>query len=286
MEFRTNNFGNTGFKVKRTKFGIGSLLVTLLFGAIFSGAGVLIFKNLQIDESWTRTQGKVVDVSSRISDGSTTHTAIIGYTVDGMNYRVSDSTSSGSYPTIGNPSEVAFNPARPAQSKVVAGATAKLFVFVFGGIGLLVMLSAPIFFFRSIKRSSKIDDLTQTGQKVQGILSDIQTNSSGNSNSSYKIVVSAADISGTVQQYTSDSLSGIAGLALSDFRNNPVPIDVYIDPTNPENYFVDISDIPNLSADRIAELIRTAGRQTQPQSVMPNQPQSNNPLPPQVPPFK
>ena len=45
---------------------------------------------------------------------------------------------------------------------------------------------------------------------------------------------------------------------MADFRNNPIAIDVYIDTTNPKKYYVDISDIPNLTPERIQELIKSA----------------------------
>ena len=97
----------------------------------------------------------------------------------------------------------------------------------------------------------------QSGQKLQGILVDVQSEGSDN-NSGYKIVVSATDTSGAVQNYVSDSLTGIGGLAIADFRSNPIPIDVYIDPANPQNYYVDVADIPNLTPERIGELIKSA----------------------------
>jgi len=71
----------------------------------------------------------------------------------------------------------------------------------------------------------------------------------------YNLIVSAS-YNGVVNNYISDSLNGVAGLAMSDFNNNPISIDVYINPLNPEEYYVDISDIPTLTPDRIIELIK------------------------------
>jgi hypothetical protein len=289
MEIGTNNIGASNFKVKRQKFGIGALLFMVIFGAIFAGAGFFMYKSMQIDESWTRTQGKITGASSRISDGSTTYTPIVEYTVDGVNYQTTGALSSSAYPNVGSASEVAYNPATPNESKVVGGASSILFLGVFVVIGAVLVLLAPFLFIRSLKRSNKISNLVQTGQKLQGVITDIQ--SEGNNSSGYKIVVSATDNSGVVQQYFSDKLNGAAGLAMADFQNNPIPIDVYIDSTNPQHYYVDISDIPNLSSERILELIKTAVSRNQPQSFVANQPpvqpnpQNNIPLPPQVPPY-
>ncbi len=111
---------------------------------------------------------------------------------------------------------------------------------------------------------------------MQGILTDIQS-TGGNNNGSYKIVISATNIAGVVQNYVSDSLNNIAGLAMADFRNNPIPIDVYIDPTKPQNYYVDISDIPNLTPERIAQLTQSAVKTAGPQTIMNTTPPTSSP---------
>lgn len=106
----------------------------------------------------------------------------------------------------------------------------------------------------------------QTGQKLQGVIVDIMLDNSHNSgstgmnvaNTRYKIVVAASRSNGSVENYVSDSLSGIAGLAMADFKSHPIPIDVYIDPIDSTKYYVDISEIPNLSAERITSLIGAA----------------------------
>lgn len=265
------NSNMTNFKVKRQKFGVFPLIFLLLFGAVFAGAGIFAIKGSKIDPNWTRISGQVVDSSSRISDGSTTYTPVVQYSVNGQTYKVTSSTGSSFYPNIGDTREIAYNPSRPDQAKVVEGAGSKAFLWLFPAIGFGVLVLAPILFVRSLHRSNKINNLMQTGQKLQGILVEIQSTGSSDNNNTYKIVVSATDNSGSVQNYVSDQLSGIGGLAMADFRNNPIPIDVYIDPTNSQNYYVDISDVPNLTPERIGELIK---------SVVNKQPQVPEIIPP------
>ncbi len=271
MNISSNNFGNTGFKVRRQNFSIGSLIFLILFGAVFTGVGLAIYKSTQTDDSWTRVQGEVASVSSRISEGSTLYTPVVSYEANGKAYQVAGNGGSSSYPNIGDKREVAYNPTRPDQSKVVESAGSKMFILIFPAVGIAMLILAPILFIKSLQRSSRIKNLVRTGQKVRGVLVDIQTNSGNNNNHTYNIVVSAADNSGGVQNYTSDSLSGIAGLAMADFRNNPIPIDVYIDPTNTQNYYVDVSDIPNLTPQRISELIKSAVSSTQPNTIVQGQ---------------
>ncbi len=262
MQFSINSNNLIGLRAKRQKFGFGSMLFLMLFGVVFAGAGGFLYKSMQIDPAWTRAQGKVVDVSSSISDGSTLHTPVIEYATNGRNYRVTGNSSSSAYPTIGGAREVAYNPARPDQAKAVEGPGSKLFVLLFVVLGSGIFLLAPYLFVRSLKRSRHIDNLVQTGHKLQGVIVDVQ--SQGSNNNGYKIVVAATDNSGMVQNYVSDNMAGIGALAMADFKTSPIPIDVYIDTMNPQNYYVDISDIPNLTPQRISELVKSAFNGQQP----------------------
>ena len=273
----------TNLKVRRQKFGIGSLIFLFIFGAIFMSLGILALKSNKVDPSWTKVTGEIVDSSSHISDGSTTYSPVIKYEVGGQSYKVAGSLSSSSYPNIGEKREVAYNPVRPDQSKVVETASSQWFLYLFPFIGIVCLALTPYLFIRSVKRSSHIKRLMQSGQKLQGVLVDVQ--SAGNNKSiSYKIVVSASDLNGTVQNYVSDTLKGIGGLAMADFRNTPIPIDVYIDPTNPQNYYVDIADVPNLTPDRIGELIKSAMQNKQGTTFADKEEPSTPPINPTFPP--
>lgn len=273
----------TNYKVGRQKFGISSLLVLSLIGAIFVGVGVLAIRLARIDPTWTRSTGEVVDVTSRISDGSTLYSPIVQYTVNGQSYTIVGSVSSSSYPRIGEKREVAYNPSRLDQAKVVEGAGMQMILYLFPLIGIICLASAPYSYIRSSKRDSTIRRLMQTGHKAQGVLVDVQADGNTNSNR-FKIVVSATDMHGTVQNYVSDSLDGVGGLAMADFRNNPIPIDVYIDPVNPKNYYVDIADIPNLTPARIVELIKRAAQNKQVSTFADDEKPSTTPTDPILPP--
>lgn len=244
-------------KVRRKKFGIGSLIFMLLFGAVFTGAGFFALNSSRIDPDWTTVSGEVVDSSSRTRDGSTVYSPIVAYEVDGQTHRVTSNISSAGSPKIGASREVAYNPANPGQAKLVESARTQWFLYAFPLIGIALLAGSPFLFIRSWRRSNAIKKLLQDGQKIQGVVVDVQSQGSSN-RSKYKIVVSAADTSGNVKNYVSDSLTGIGGLAMMDFRQNPIPMDVYIDPADPKIYYVDISDVPNLTPERIGELIKSA----------------------------
>lgn len=280
IHLNSNMFRGGVFRAKRHKFGVFTLLMMLFLGAGFTVGGLLFINVIgKTNPSWTITTGEVVGSSRRTSDGSTSYAAIVRYQVDGQTYQTKSSLSSSSVPTNGDEREVAYNPSQPNQAKVIESIA---LLWIFPIIGLVMLALAPILFIRSLKRSSTIKNLMQTGQKLPGVLTDIQSITSGNGG--YRIVVSATDPTGTVQHYTSDSVTGIGSLTMADFRNNPIPIDVYIDPTNPQNYYVDIADIPNLTPERITQLLQSATQKTQSPSVLsaqqPTTPPADNVQPP------
>ena len=266
--FSSNNLGMvSSLKTRRRKFGIGSLIVLLMFGAAFTAIGLFTIKSTRIDPSWTRVNGTVVSFTSSYSNNSTTYTPVVQYQVNGRAYKVTAGFGSSSVPANGSIHQVAYNPAAPQQAKVVESSTDTMLLYLFPAVGVGLLIMAPVLFVRSSRRTGDINGLIRNGVKIQGVLADIHTTrdngvnlNSGSTigNMSYKIIVSGVDPStGQVQNYISDSITGIGVLAMSNFRNSPIPIDVYIDRTNPKNYYVDVSDIPNLTPERITEMLKS-----------------------------
>lgn len=288
------NSGMPNLKVRRQKFGIGALIFLMVIGLVFAGAGYAMYSQTKIDPHWTRVSGTVSSVKSGISNSSnggssTVYTPVVSYQVNGQTYQVASSVSSSHYPTVGSTKQVAYNPSYPNQAKVVGGAGSTALVLVFVVVGLALVVLSPVFFARSLRRSKDINNLQHSGIKLTGVIVDIQSNNTStvnNTGSAYKIVVAATDNNGAAHNYVSDSLTGIGGLAMADFRSNPIPIDVYVNPTNPDDYYVDISDVPNLTPERISQLIQMArGRGMQ--SLTPTTPaaaQSANVTPNPAPP--
>ena len=245
---------------QRQKFGVGSFIGLFIFGAIFTTAGLFGIKSTIIDSGWTKVSGTVVGAEPRSSSkGGTTYAAVVEYKVGNQTNQVTSGFSSSFSPNIGESKEVAYNPARPDNAKIVEGMGASWFLYIFPVVGIGCILLAIFSFIKSLKRSNAIGRLMQRGQKLQGVLVDIKTSPVvKNGVSSYRLVVAATDNLGVVQNYESDSLTGIAALGMEDFRNKPIPIDVYIDSANPKSYYVDISDIPNLTPAGILELLKKA----------------------------
>ncbi len=289
MQISTNTLNMLSpnmFKTRRKKFGVGSLLLVLFIGALFTAIGFVFYNSTKINASWKRVNGTVVAASTgSSSNGGTTYAAVVSYMVNGQVYRVTNNASSSSYPSMGAVSQVAYDPSNPQDAKVVASNGEKTILLIFPTIGVLMLVLGPVLFIRSLRRSEDINDLKQTGQKVQGVITEIQSSSNGSSRNGngYRIVVSATGLDGAVQQYTSDWLQGIGGLAMMDFRTNPLPIDVYVDSANSQNYYVDVSEVPNLTPERITELIQSAAKhQASPPATF-AAPSPQEPLQPAVP---
>ena len=247
---------------RRQKFGIGSFIGLFLFGAIFTVAGYFGIQSTKVDPSWTRVQGTVIDAEERRSSkGGTTYAAVVEYTEGEETNNVTSSFSSSFYPDVGETREVSYNPAQPGQAKVVEGLGSSWFLYIFPIVGILCILLAPYYFVKSIRRGGEIKRLMQSGQKLQGGLVDIKDSPVVvNGVRSHILVVAATDNMGKVQNYESDYVTGVGTVAMEDLRNSPVPIDVYVDNANPKSYYVDISDIPNLTPERITELLKKASQ--------------------------
>lgn len=249
------NHSLTGLKTQRQNFGIFSMLLFGFIGAIFITIGVFSFNSIQVDSSWTRITGKVTDIKSSLNDGTITYSPVVEYSVNGQSYKASGSISSSQRPNVGAERQVAYNPNNPADARVVESGGTSLLFLIFPAIGLALLIFGPVLFIKSRMRNRAIKNLIKTGQKIQGVLVDVQSASHSSRNSGYKIIVAATDASGVVQNYISDPLNGIGGLAMADYRTSPIPIDVYIDKAKPSNYYVDIADIPNITPERISQLL-------------------------------
>lgn len=241
--------------VKRQKFGLGSLAILLIGGVIFALMGYVAVKDTHVDSTWQRISGQIVDASvSSSGHGTTDYFPVVKYSVGSQDYRVTGNLGSSIYPTLGAQKQVAYNPSQPSQARVVESITATLWLWLFAAIGMVAIVFGIISFIRSIYRSRNINNLIHAGQKTRGIIVDVQASIEVNQTWYYKVVVAAPDQTGVIRNYTSDAISGVAGLAVSDLKKSPIPIDVYIDPKNPNSYYVDISDIPTLTPERISEL--------------------------------
>ena len=253
-------------KIRLKKFGFGSLLFFWTISAFLVGIGYLVQDSNSIDPDWYSVSGVVIDAKrssgGRSSSSGRTYSAVVSYKVNGKNFEITASDGSSKFPKKGETRQVTYNPDQPVEAKVVANNSTKLFGTITPIVGVAIFIGSIIAFIRSIKRTKISKDLMQPENKRMGILTDIRRKPTNNEY--YNLIVTATDLSGEVRNYVSDDLESVAGLAIADFATSTIPIDLYVDPANPDRYFVDIDSAPKLTPERIKELQKSVIEQTMP----------------------
>ena len=286
MAFQVNGINMGSTKPKRKSFGIGGLLILIVIAVILIiFGGFLIQRSIQTKD-WPTTAGIVTEVSrSTDSDGDTNYTPILEYKVDGKSFTTSGSGSNTPV-SIGASQTVRYNPDNPSDGSVdsVAGA---IFGYILPIVGIIMIIAGVVSFLSSRKRTEQINTLKSRGTKDQGIVTNLEqhmnTNNSnrnrynnGNRMSNYsvnrndsanqqtRVTVTAPNSTGGTTEYVSDWVSGNT-MGLSNYQQQAVAMDVYIDPTNASNYFVEVDNLPQLAASRIVDMLKTAsGTASQP----------------------
>lgn len=273
MRFRSNGpaSSSTYAGASSTNFGLPSLLLMIAVGIVAILVGLYIISSSKIDPSWTRVEGSVVDYqrkdvrrsrtngdASRDYDDETYY-PIVQYEVNGQNYTVKSSLGSSTQPMLREKRTVAYESGSPKNAKLEDSAGTQMLYYLIPVVGAAVIIASVVWYIGAKKRQGVVKGLKQTGYKTTGVIVDImsQNHGAGTNASGYKITVSAVNQAGSTSNYISDEVYSIGGLAMVDLAANPVPIDVYIDTANPENYYVDIEDIPNLTPQRIADMLKS-----------------------------
>lgn len=235
-------------KITRQKFGVSTLIFLELFGVVLISFGLWFINKTKIDPTWIRTQAEVVDIkTSQDNHGATMFSPVLRYSVNGENYQFTRSWSSSDYPTIGTKEKIAYNPNVPSEAKAVEGIQGLAVLLLLVVAGTVCVIMAPILFVKSLKRSKIIKNLIQTGEKLSGVLVRVKSvGGPGARGNHYKIIVSATDKTGITKEYISDPTSTLADLTGVDFNNNSIPVDVYVNPIDSQQYYVDIVSIPDL----------------------------------------
>ena len=229
----------------------------MAFGVFFGGgAYTWIMSSVSVPTGWTVVMGQVSDVVESTSSDGTTYAPIVSFTQDGQEYLARTNFYSSSKPALGTERKVAFDPQNPEKNKVV-GSLASLWVVVLGGlVGAVLFILGPILFINSMRRQKAIEELMRTGHKVTGVISNVRKTGSENNRDYFVITVTAPGMDAGIREYHSDAVVNIGGLMTVDYQSKPVPVDVYISTSNPELYYVDIDDIPELTRESLESYIK------------------------------
>lgn len=244
------------------------MLILLIMGIAFTAAGWMLLSKELASKNWPTVEGSVTQVRQSTdtdSSGRTTrivYTPTVEYIVNGQSYTVTSNTSTSTHYVEGQKLTVAYNPDDPGDAVVRLGLVSFL-LYIFPIVGIIMIFGSVIGYVVSVRRSGSINDLTKTGTKVQGVITNMSV-----MNNTTKFVVSAPDLNGGVRDYISDSTIGNVFGAF-DFQSNPVPMDVYVNPSNPDEYYVDVSEVPSLTPEKIAQMIQHSKASQQPVAVPP-----------------
>ena len=99
-----------------------SFLFSIIFGGVFFGAGWFAWQAQSPEDGDIIVEGVIVDLRELPSDdGSSTYRAVVDYIdpASGTTHRAVDAVGRHPAPTIGSARDVAFDPANPAEGKVL-----------------------------------------------------------------------------------------------------------------------------------------------------------------------
>ena len=128
-----------------------TLIGMIVFGVACLGGAVLIYVTDQIPSSWVKESGTITSFRTDYggTHGGTTYCAVVTYQAKGVSYSDNATTCGGNFPTVGAQAQVAYNPTKPAQGKVVSGLSDVFFIGLSGLIGLALLVFAPIAYKRA-----------------------------------------------------------------------------------------------------------------------------------------
>lgn len=234
--------------IKLYKYSISAVILPILVGLIFIIVGAFILKSSIVDPSWKKVDGIVVDTEFKDggADDSDMYTAIVEYEVDGKTYQAKGGISSSIKPAINSIKEISYNPNNPAEAKVDAGSVL-IFIAIFPIVGLAVVAISVITIIKHQKRTRRIVELQRTGNKITGLIKSVNLAMTVNRVGLFKIEVIANNNSGQTQNYTSDLIVGADSLAFVDFYQNKTPINVFVNPIDAKDYYVDINNLSSIN---------------------------------------
>ena len=147
-------------------FGVKNLIVVFLIGLIFTGVGYFATKSVEIDSSWKKINGTIVDVvvnqdtdvdpNDNTVNNSPTYSPVVNYQVNEQTYRITSSVGTSSKPTIGSTIKVAYNPNKPSEAKVVESKATKMMFYLFYVIGLGLIVYGCVMFALGLRRKNMI----------------------------------------------------------------------------------------------------------------------------------
>ena len=224
----------------------GSTVTFAIFG--FIGAAIIVisgftaFNTFNFVQTALHGQGKIIDAAShRGSKGGITYAAVVEYkTQKDETITFTSKLSSSFKPVINTNVNVVYNPLNPNDATIDSPFDLWALPGFLGLFGLIFFLVGGIPLILKMKRKAVIDQLKMTGQKYVTKVSGIEyTNTRINKVPGKKVITEYSRGDNTIN-FKSDAYY------VRNLENNVFPgdeIDVYINPADPQHYYVDVPNI-------------------------------------------
>ncbi|ANY18750.1 Inner membrane protein YmfA [Tsuneonella dongtanensis] len=213
------------------------------FGLLFAGVGGwMLFDDLDFQKDALHARGTVVDLEQRTSDDGYVYAPIVEWRdQNGTPQRFVGGV--GSNPAAydrGEAVDVTYHRGLPGQARVDSFTERHMGPAIFGGMGSLFAIVGLTLVVLHLRRRRTIASLKSAGMPIQAKFLSCQIDRSTTINGRHPYRVSAQathPTTGKLHRFDSDYI----WVDLSDSLNGK-PVRVLCDPTDPEDYFVDLSD--------------------------------------------
>ncbi len=234
-------------KAKKVEWFAGSIF--LIVGLIFLVVGISIAAyNVNFKNNALETTAVISSIErDRDSDGDTSYTVYVRYTVDGSQYeRPLNFYSSGMY--VGEEISIYYLPEQP--NRILAKSSLSFLFILFPLMGLIAASIGFVIIFRKVMKIKSHKYLLENGEVVNAEITNVDYKSSYTVNgvSPYVITCKWVDPStGIYYFFKSDNIWFDPEPIINerDIKNLPV----YIDRYNPKKYSVSLEELEKMVAD-------------------------------------
>ena len=222
-------------------------LILLVVGLIFTAIGAVVgYRDITLARTGVHVEGVVVElIPVGGAKGGVTYYPLLEYALpDGTSVKTQGPY--GANPpgfVVGDRVALVYEAQQPSHIVINSFFGLYLIPLIFGGGGVLLLLSPVLVFLYRKRREWICRELVERGVRVQATLTEVAyvDNYRVNGRSPFMIVCQAPDASsGAVREFESDYL----WFDPTEYVKDRKKIDVYIDAKNSQRYYVDLRFLP------------------------------------------
>ena len=220
----------------------------IIFGLVFGGApGIIIYPEIAVRREWELIEAEVVKVQEHVSrndDGvSYTYTPTFRFEYHGTTVEKSTHSSSSSYNyAIWSIRQIYYS---PKTGHISANDSSDYFMLIFPGVGLMFLIGGIFGLVQDRRWKQKIKKLREVWIRKEGKFAGIQDTKMRINNTPQVRVMVSSSKSVSVSEGTPPNVrySDIISAKKAYTYTADSVFTVYVDPFNPEEYFVDLDSV-------------------------------------------